>query len=87
MSTPSDAIDPAEWLDLLKCRVARVNFPFYVEVDPATRADSNDPIPVLYDEWLTTPKRETRANDQRQTAVQENHPATAPVERGIQPEF
>ena len=87
VSTPNDAIDPAEWLDLLKCRVARVNFPFYVEDNPATRADSNDPIPVLSDEWLSPSERETRANDQRQTAVQENHPATASVERGIQPEL
>ena len=39
VSTPDDAVNPEEWLNLLSCRVARVNFLFYLDKDSSTAAN------------------------------------------------
>ena len=69
VSTPEDDPDPQAWVDLLTCRNACVQVPFYSENDPATKYDQDDPIPSLSDEWLTSDELATRNALSRQNIV------------------
>jgi len=73
VSTPEDASDPQQWLDLLSCHNARVQVPFYHESDPFTAADVNDPIPELSDEWLTSSEIEVQNALRYQARVNDRH--------------